>query len=393
MLKYNQFINEDVKDKSLKLVLYQDIIKLLAHGGLKDNVIAKALLDNCKTDDSTNFINSTNESDTITYASIEKISEVIPKFVKPKVGDKLIVKVKDKMNLSDEEYDYLMSHKRLEIKKVEDKYKDVYVDVGYRKENGEETFFNFRRFVFADKIIKHIHDENINALTERDLDKILNSKITQTMKVGKFVKQVFGDKYTAKEYETFVNTYKAEVLDVFKNFELVEGDAIAHWYNCNNNIKTGKSNNLNGSCMRERNADFFDIYTKNPDKVKMLILKDTDDPKKICGRAIVWYLDEPKNRVLLDTIYVTEQYMFDLYKNYARQDNWIIKTRQAYDKTDYIVDGNVVDIELNVQLPPKQYNKYPFVDTLSYYNPKTGLLSNVRHNGAYGLRNTGGGIG
>jgi hypothetical protein len=75
-----------------------------------------------------------------------------------------------------------------------------------------------------------------------------------------------------------------------KVFEIVEGDEIAKWYRYENYAEN--KGTLGNSCMRDKRDSFFEIYTKNPEVCRMLILKEDD---KILGRALIWKLNSFKS--------------------------------------------------------------------------------------------------
>lgn len=70
--------------------------------------------------------------------------------------------------------------------------------------------------------------------------------------------------------------------------EVVQGEDIRKFYHHESYYP--KSGTLNGSCMRgDHCQDFFNVYTKNPDLVKMAVLRKKGDLKtKIRGRALLW---------------------------------------------------------------------------------------------------------
>lgn len=236
------------------------------------------------------------------------------------------------------------------------------------------------------------------------------NKFRSEIKVGRFVTKIFGNKFPAnkkrdeiskggkpEDVESFVNMYIATVESHSKIFKIVNGDDIAYWYNVERYFKT--SGTLGGSCMRGCRKEIFDLYTKNPDKVQLLILHPEDIRDKIIGRAIVWKLDDPDGRYYMDRIYTADDSDEYMFIEYAKRHKWLYKSSQSYGYDYNIVDPlhDVTErIKMSVQLKP-ECNKFPYLDTLQFYNTKTGIITNdktkIENNmGWVQLTNTDGGV-
>jgi len=118
---------------------------------------------------------------------------------------------------------------------------------------------------------------------------------------------------TDKDREDFVNAWKASTNITTIQFKLVSGDDIAKYYSVDKYYNNNGS--LGGSCMRDEN--FFKIYTKNPDKVKMLIYVDSDD--KIHGRALVWKVKKSPcdSKYFMDRVYTNRDSDINRFKQFA----------------------------------------------------------------------------
>ena len=220
---------------------------------------------------------------------------------------------------------------------------------------------------------------------EFELDPWTNPK-RQRIKVGRAIRQFFisydnnylqsvGD---LESVEDFVNKYKSSYIknmsNAFKNFEIVEGKDLVYWYDCNNYDKNEGS--LGISCMKY--ATYLQMYEENPEKVKLLIYKN-EDGDKIKGRALLWNLDYPKGKKLLDSIYTTDNYLVELFLSYAKNKKYLYKSHQG-------MGSDIIDSETGekvekviVYVDDKDYNYYPYLDTLIYYN--NGKLSNYDDSG------------
>jgi len=209
----------------------------------------------------------------------------------------------------------------------------------------------------------------------------------QEQKLSRFIARIFGNKFGQKEIEEFVKNYKAALAsDKVDQFELVKGKDVTRYY-LGSNYSKESNGQLQRSCMRQSDRNvFFGIYEDNPEKMNMLILKDPTG--RIYGRANVWYLDEPVGKIFMDRIYTTFDWQIKLFIDYAIKNNWIYKSKQIYGGSviPVIVNGKSEKLVMTVNLKPKEYDYYPYVDTLQFYNPKDGTLtSDVKkfHNKKY----------
>lgn len=201
-------------------------------------------------------------------------------------------------------------------------------------------------------------------------------KYRQDIKIGKFIKLLFKDKYTDKEIEEFVNKYKSVFKS--KNFIVVNGNDIKKYYNHNFYEKSEKGT-LYTSCMRFDDCDkYLNIYSKNPEKVSLLIYKKNINNDIISGRAILWKLDKPNGVTFMDRIYFTDDYILDIFKEYAKEHGYYYKQFQSYDTYSPIICVNAktcIKMDLSVKLNDIEYDYYPYMDTLKYYDINTKELS------------------
>lgn len=214
---------------------------------------------------------------------------------------------------------------------------------------------------------------------DRSLKKDLNIKY-QEVKIGRAVRQIFKEldiQTTDKAIEEFVNAYKSYIdyIKADKVIEIVSGEDIRHWYLETNNYGSGQ---LSNSCMRYKQCQpYFDIYTKNPDVCQLLILK-SPDKTKICGRALLWKLNNGK--LYMDRIYCNMDSDVNIFKKWGKDNNVL---------HSYLDDTNEkFFIQLNKNL---KYKKYPFMDTFLYFDESNGVLSNSSLKSYIELQDTSGG--
>lgn len=208
--------------------------------------------------------------------------------------------------------------------------------------------------------------------------------------VGRFIRSFLtkvGEKFTDIEIESFVDQYKKVMqmkTDIFSRFKETKGEDIKHCYLVDN--YESESGSLGGSCMRySRCQDFFDIYIENPEKVTLVILLSERDSSKIAGRAILWLDDN--DRYIMDRIYTIRTADILLFKEYCNSKGYYHKERQDYSSvTSFVLNGDELDdyeSKVVITLKKKSYEAYPYMDTMKYYNPVTGLISN-RHSSVQG---------
>jgi hypothetical protein len=192
----------------------------------------------------------------------------------------------------------------------------------------------------------------------------------QEVRVGKLLRAMMkaaGDKFTDAEIEETVNKYKAawdRARDAFRNFEVVQGDDIAYWYNQENYVPSIRTT-LANSCMRAKPSWVFTIYTRNPDKCSLVILKSEEDPTKIEGRALLWETDEGFK--FMDRVYYIKESQLQLFKQYAHSKGWYHKSANDSDHTEHAVGPNGErEYEINVTIQDGELSQFPYMDTLKF---------------------------
>ena len=227
-----------------------------------------------------------------------------------------------------------------------------------------------------------------------DVSEVQKSEI----RIGRFVRRVIdasGQSVTDKEIEDFVNRFKAALAirkNAFDRFRIVNGEQIRKYYLADFYDSKG-GGSLHGSCMRYSKCQpFFDIYVKNPDFISMVLLMAKSGEDKISGRAILW--KDNKDRLFMDRIYTCNPADEALFKEYAIREGFYYKNLQNNQANmelmfnDKREENNLVVVKLNEY----DYNTYPYMDTLKFYIPETGIISN-KEGSEYRLESTRGGNG
>lgn len=125
-------------------------------------------------------------------------------------------------------------------------------------------------------------------------------------------------------------------------------------------------------------ADFLDFYAENKGNVSLVILKDNVDDTKVRGRAILWKLKLPTDRMFMDRIYQSDDFIVDLFKKYAIENGWLYKSKQTMDEEEEIIDPTKDSSKkLRLEVTIENYtDDFPYMDTMKYYDPSINLLSN-----------------
>ena len=219
------------------------------------------------------------------------------------------------------------------------------------------------------------------------------TKSRQEIGVGRGIRALLlttGDKFLDKDIEQFVNLYKStidRINDKFIFFEVVSGPDILHWYHAENYY--GRSGTLGNSCMASARPSWLEMYTNNPDQCSMIIFKCPDDIDKIVGRSLLWTLTDGKK--YMDRIYTINDSDVQLFREYAKENGWYAKWNNASTPSSeaYAPDGTKTTLNLKVNLSQKYYDNFPYLDTLKFFTPGSGILNNT--DGEYTLEDTGGG--
>ena len=234
---------------------------------------------------------------------------------------------------------------------------------------------------------------NEDRLDYSDTTKDVWIKNRQNIRVGRGIKGLLdATKFDHKQsdVEDFVNKYKSaydRMNDIFSNFELVKGQDIGYWYNYKNYTEGKDRGTLGNSCMAGVNKNYFSIYMDNSDVCSLLILKN-ESGDKIKGRALVWKLTQPDSSItFMDRIYTHYDSDMQLFRDYAKHMKWHYKYYNDSSNTSRMVDymGNLVEkgdilvkVKATAHYPPSgkgQYDLYPYVDTVKYYNFSSGYMT------------------
>lgn len=172
------------------------------------------------------------------------------------------------------------------------------------------------------------------------------------------------------------------------NFKIVEGYDITKYYNEETYFKS--TGTLGSSCMRGEDCiTYFKLYE---DVAKLLICVKQD---KILGRAVLWYLEN--GMVIMDRVYVCDDYLEESFINYAKEQKWIIRSQNSMvsdgDSAEWLRASTnyeypeVIDFKIKC---PTLYDEYPYVDSFRYLDTSSYVISTNPEFGDARLSNTNG---
>ena len=203
------------------------------------------------------------------------------------------------------------------------------------------------------------------------------------------------DWYSIINTDTFIEQYVNKLKAIYNptiNIEVVNGENIRFWYyGCRYADNTGT---LNNSCMRgSSQQDYFDIYTKNPEKVQMIIALNND--RQLIGRAILWRLDYANgsnNNMFMDRIYGND-IIIEKLKQYAKDNMYWYKYEQTYNSNKVIApDSTIQEADFHIKLNNTSRELYPYMDTMQeasdVYADEITLYSSTSEYGNYVLTST-----
>lgn len=408
LVKYSEFINESkIYDLLLesKVVYSKKLVNLLTK--MKSNKLASELLNLYSKDVDglvQNYIDITDEKDSVSFTPDRKAQELI----------------KDKP----ETWEVTESGRYLTNSSRNDK---IFERLGYDKEKygcwSPETgtigtilsetvsqqsgniYIMFQEYGVSTPRIGVI-----NKTAVQESEDVENMKVWSTsrnpIKIGRLIRAILTKakvSFTDKDIEDFTNTYKATydfMKDALKQFDIIQGNKIAYWYEKDNYVSGGGT--LNNSCMADVETDeYFDIYCYNP-QVSLVILY-SDDGKidgdkytsdKIKGRAILWDANiNGKEGKFMDRVYTRFDSDVDLFKQFAEKNGWWYKKSQSMEPSESITNGSESASNPNiiVKLKEGNWDNYPYCDTMCYLDTNDDTLTN-REVGDRMLRDTGGGF-
>ena len=141
---------------------------------------------------------------------------------------------------------------------------------------------------------------------------------------------------------------------------------------------------LNNSCMNG-DAGYVSFYKSWP---AVSILAMYNPGGQLAGRALVWKM--PDGRQLMDRIYVAKDHYYEMFLNYAEDNDMVRKFRyRSYDdKLSFVYKGEKFESVMRFDCD-SDWGEYPYIDTFTYGG--YGWISNSCSDSIFEYTCTGGG--
>jgi len=163
------------------------------------------------------------------------------------------------------------------------------------------------------------------------------------------------------EFGNFVNFIQGKLNDLPQDeYQLVSGDDIAKYYDLNN-TNIVEETTLYKSCMRDKDPNTFNLYTKNSDVISLLVRLDGG---KVSTRALVWKLDGQGGvDYFVDRIYSND----DPIKKIGGVEKFM---ESKFPGKKYVIKQNniswISDVDIKLKLKYLDFTLYPYLDSFSY---------------------------
>lgn len=198
------------------------------------------------------------------------------------------------------------------------------------------------------------------------------------LRIGRMARAILtasGIEFTDHELSQFVEQFTATfdfASDALRQFSIVKGDQIYHWYNGLRYVSGHGS--LNNSCMSSASRDKLAIYCENSNIELVILYSDEGEvvdgvyqSNKIKGRAIIWRNCTINGEKVdfMDRIYTVYESDTELFKQFAEKEGLFYKTNQGYAGRDISNGARTINKpEIVCDLEKSDFNMYPYMDTM-----------------------------
>lgn len=233
--------------------------------------------------------------------------------------------------------------------------------------------YNNRYFCFKDGKLENLHASfpdlswKFEKLKQVIRPSVWNPEQRFHSSIHKVLNKLYPTQFTEREKNIFAEAYYKLIIIADKDydFSIVKGEAIREAYLDKNYLHPINNGTLWNSCMRYSHCQsYLDLYVNNPDIVSLAVLRKHN---MVAARAIIW--TDPSGNKHIDRIYIYDAKCEALisasldtlgYK-YVRG----IHGDQKYDLTIPLEYAELMNC-----------TKFPYVDSLKYYNIDTEELQN-----------------
>jgi len=207
-------------------------------------------------------------------------------------------------------------------------------------------------------------------LKEKEVKAVWDYTLRYHQSIHKILNKLFPNEFTEREKNIFAEHYFKLVVPTKKGleFKVVDSEELKHYYLENNYKKPQNSSTLWQSCMRYDNTQkYLDFYLSIPG-VKLAVLKENGG---VTARCLLWYVDE---KIYYDRIYYYNEEALAFMENYLDSVGFhSLRTSHC----SGIQTKHEIDINLSEDVF-QQADYYPYLDSLRFYYPSLGILTNGR---------------
>jgi len=238
------------------------------------------------------------------------------------------------------------------------KIKDIFTVIDLTNKNDSVSVIQSNRII---KSYSEIVD-NTDKLLDINFNSSYWSGLRTEISIGRWSRRIINkvEEQPDSEIEKFVNMFKAKFDEFKSKIEIVEGEEIRKYYLYSSYESKGGS--LNSSCMNVDTlvqAGRFDLYVKNPNVCKLIILRYKNSDK-IIGRALLWKLEN--GEYYMDNPYTIYQSDYYIFLNFAKKNGYL----SYKDKESYTLIVKLDKINVST----------PYIDTFTWFNYDEKRISN-----------------
>jgi hypothetical protein len=242
----------------------------------------------------------------------------------------------------------------------------------HSKEDLVDSPVNYISISTQDKTkISYMTVDRMSAVPE---DEYWTSSRRFQAKPGAFIGKIFKN-VSGRDVEKFSNLFRSHSSKPVFTFDIVSGEKIREYYHYESYSHTDRGS-LGASCMKHDSCQrYFDMYTENPDKIKMLVM--LSEGGGLMGRALLWNFDSHK---VMDRIYTSsDEDLLFFFKKWGSENGYVYKSEQNWSNTLFFekLGGEKKELKLCVKLTGS-YDRYPYMDTFKFIDRQTGSLYNYQ---------------
>jgi hypothetical protein len=193
---------------------------------------------------------------------------------------------------------------------------------------------------------------------------------------------LLGITITDRQIEKFVLLLDYMITGKNLRFEEVKGEDIRYYYS-KDNYADEKAGTLGNSCMRHDDTQrYMDIYVECKYCSMLVLFDETIDKVNIVGRALLWHIDD---QVYMDRRYYHSESHDIAMLDYAKKQGWNYRAGNG-PQSDidcwYVKTGEIYKLHnLQLDVPAKLPDYFPYLDTFKYYDIDRELLCNYEPEG------------